>query len=85
MNKDWRKGTRVEDAEHNGIILPPDEDNYDKHGVDNLVIKYRENKAVFEIDSILHKSSDFYKRKHLDGELERFINELNDYLEPIRD
>ena len=49
------------------------------------MIKYRENKAIFEIDSILHKQSDFYKRKHLDGELERFIGELNEYLEPIRD
>ena len=85
MNKIWRKGTRVEDEDHNGIILPPDEDNYDKHGVDNMVIKYRDNKAIFEIDSILHAQSEFYKKKQLNGELERFIGELNEHLEPIRD
>jgi hypothetical protein len=85
MNKIWRKGTRIEDDDNNGIILPPDEDNYEKHGQDNLVIKYRENKAIFEIDPILHKQCDFYKRKHLDGELERFIADLNSFLEPIRD
>ena len=55
MDKQWRKGTRIEDDDNNGIILPPDEDNYDKHGIDNLVIKYRENKAVLEIDSMIHK------------------------------
>jgi len=85
MNRIWRKGTRIEDEDNNGIIFPPDEDNYDKHGQDNLVLKYRDNKAILEIDSILHKQSDFYKRKHLEGELESFVADLNDYLEPLRD
>lgn len=85
MNKIWRKSTRVQDEDNNGIILPPDEDNYDRHGIDNLVLKYRENKAILEIDQIIHKQSDFYKKKKLDRDLQKFIYQVNDHLEPIRD
>ena len=40
INKDWRLSTRIQDDDNGGIIFPPDEDNYDKHGQNNLVIKY---------------------------------------------
>ena len=75
----------MEDEDNGGIIFPPDEDNYDKHGQNNLVIKYLENKSALEVDNIIHKESQFYKKKLLAGELERFINELNEYLEPVKD
>jgi len=35
--------------------LPPDEDNYDKHGIKNLVIKYGDFGTKLEIDDEIHK------------------------------
>ena len=84
MNRIWRKKHAADD-DAGGIILPPDEDNYEKHGQDNLVIKYSEFKPALELDSITHKESAFYKRKLLEGELDKFVTELNEYLEPIKD
>jgi len=84
MNSKWRnKEDAIEDA--GGIISPPDEDKCEKHGVDNLVIKYSEFKPALELEELLHKDSYFYKRKMLEGELDKFIDNLNEYLEPIKD
>lgn len=84
MNIKWRNKQAIND-DLGGVISPPDEDNYDKHGQDNLVIKYSEFKPALELDDLTHKDSQFYKRKMLEGELDKFIEELNKYLEPIKD
>ena len=56
MNIKWRNKLAVHD-DAGGIISPPDEENYEKHGVDNLVIKYSEFKPALEIEELLHKDS----------------------------
>lgn len=56
MNINWRtKSGSVDDQE--GVISPPDEDNYEKHGVDNLVIKYSEFKPALELEELTHKDT----------------------------
>ena len=67
------------------LFLPPDEDNYEHHGIKNLVIKYDEFGTALELDDGLHKESAFYRKHMLDGLLEEFIKRLNEHLEPIKD
>jgi hypothetical protein len=57
--------------------LPPDEDNYEHHGVKNLVIQYSEFGSLLEIDKEIHKDSPFYRKHMLDGVLPEFIEKLN--------
>jgi hypothetical protein len=57
--------------------LPPDEDNFEDHGIKNLVIKYSESGSVLELDADVHKSSQFYKNNMLGGVLPEFLNKLN--------
>ena len=65
--------------------MAPDEDNYEHHGVKNLVIKYDEFGTVLKLDKDLHKTCKFYKKNMLEGVLEDFINRLNEHLEPIKE
>jgi hypothetical protein len=37
------------------------------------------------LEELVHKDSQFYKRKMLEGELDKFVDDLNKYLEPIKD
>ena len=37
------------------------------------------------MEELVHKDSQFYKRKMLEGELDKFVDNLNEYLEPIKD
>lgn len=65
--------------------MPPDEDHNEKHGIESLCLKYGEFKSQLELDEMTHRQSEFYLRRALDGILDKFVNELNDYLEPIRE
>ena len=65
--------------------MPPDEDNYDNHGVKNLVIQYSEFGSLLELDQEIHKDSPFYRKHMLDGVLPDFIEKINQHLEPIKD
>ena len=76
MNIKWRN-KQADTNDTHGVISPPDEDNYEKHGIDNLVIKYSEFKPALELDDLTHKDSQFYKRRMLEGELDNFIEDLN--------
>ena len=38
-----------------------------------------------ELDRNIHKESPFFKKKMLDGVVDKFIEELNEHCEPIRD
>lgn len=69
----------------NDLYLPPDEDNFEHHGIRNLVIKYSEFGSNFKIDDDIHKHSVFYKQHSLSGILENFVEKLNDHLEPIKE
>ena len=65
--------------------MPPDEDNYEHHGVKNLVIQYSEFGSLLELDQEIHKDSPFYRKHMLDGVLPDFIEKINQHLEPIKD
>jgi hypothetical protein len=49
------------------------------------VIKYSEFSGKLKLDKYVHKDSPFFKRNMLDGVLDRFLDELNEHLEPIKD
>ena len=70
---------------HQEIFLPPDEDNYDQHGIKNLVIKYDEFGSQFEISKEIHKNSPLYKKQMMKGILEEFVELLNEHLEPLKE
>ena len=82
LSTNWQKDGRKED---HSFFLPPDEDNFDKHGRSNLLIKYSEFSGKLKLDKYIHKDSPFFKRNMLDGVLDRFLDELNEHLEPIKD
>jgi hypothetical protein len=67
------------------LYLPPDEENFEKHGISNLVVKFNENEPAMELDRNVHKDSPFFKKKMLDGVLDKFVEEINEHCEPIRD
>lgn len=67
------------------MFLPPDEDNYNQHGIRNLVVKYDESDSIIDIDDITHKESVFYKVNMLSGVLEEYVNKLNQNLEPLKE
>ena len=67
------------------MYLPPDEDNFDRHGYTNLVIKYNTFSSQLKLNKEIHKDSPFFKRKMLDGVLDKVLLEANEHLEPIRD
>jgi hypothetical protein len=56
MNIKWRN-KQAANEDSGGVISPPDEDHYDKHGVDNLVIRYSEFRPALELDELTHKDS----------------------------
>ena len=66
------------------LYLPPDEDNFEKHGTQNLVIKYGDN-ALLKIDNIEHKHTHFYRKRMMEGVADRLINEINEHLEPLKE
>jgi hypothetical protein len=41
---DVKKGKRQE------LFLPPDEDNFERHGIANLVLKYDDEEPKLELD-----------------------------------
>ena len=63
--------------------MPPDEDNYEHHGIKNLVIKYSEFGTSLKLDPIVHQHSDFCKKHMLD--LEDFVSAINEFAEPIKE
>jgi len=65
--------------------LPPDEDNYMHHGINNLVIKYNEFDSSLKLNDSLHKDSPFYKVNMMEGVLEEFVQKLNLHLVPLKD
>jgi hypothetical protein len=67
------------------LYLPPDDDNYAHHGINNLVIKYSEFENILKLDDSIHKDSAFYKMNMLEGVLEDFLSKLNKQLEPLKD
>ena len=67
------------------MFLPPDEDNYNQHGIRNLVVKYDESDSLIDIDDITHKESVFYKVNMLSGVLEEYVNKLNQNVEPLKE
>lgn len=67
------------------MYLPPDDDNYAHHGINNLVIKYSEFENILKLDDSIHKDSAFYKMNMLEGVLEDFLSKLNKHLEPLKD
>ena len=79
------KKALVENQKNQNLFMAPDEDNYEQHGIKNLVIKYQEFSTTLEIDESIHKESPFYRINMLEGVLEEFLNKLNIQLEPIRD
>jgi hypothetical protein len=58
MNIKWRNKQAIhDDTGAGGVILPPDEDHCEKHGQDNLVIKYSEFKPALELEELTHKDT----------------------------
>ena len=57
--------------------MPPDDDNYAHHGINNLVIKYSEFESNLKLDDSIHKESAFYKMNTLEGVLEDFLLKIN--------
>ena len=57
--------------------MPPDDDNYAHHGINNLVINYSEFENNLKLDDSIHKESAFYKMNMLEGVLEDFLSKLN--------
>ena len=48
--KRQRQASRSRHENKQELFLPPDEDNYDDHGIKNLVIKYPEFGSVLDLD-----------------------------------
>lgn len=67
------------------LFLPPDEDNYERHGISNMVLKFNESNPRLELDNFIHKEYPFFKRKMLDGVIDKMIEEINEHVEPLRD
>lgn len=84
VNKNLKRALR-ENQKKNQMFLPPDEDNYNQHGIRNLVVKYDESDSIIDIDDITHKESVFYKVNMLSGVLEEYVNKLNQNLEPLKE
>lgn len=86
MTKTWQKNnSEATDYNTNGIYLPPDEDNNPKHGIDSLVLKYSEFKSTLEVDELTHRQNQFFQKHALEGVLDSFVEQMNEYLEPIKD
>lgn len=80
MNR--RKKLKQDSSE---LFLPPDEDNYERHGHSNMVLKFNETNPRLELDNFIHRESPFFKRKMLDGVIDKMIEEINEHVEPLRD
>ena len=48
-------------------------------------MKYEDQEPLMELDRDIHRESPFFKKKMLDGVLDKFLEELNEHCEPIRD
>ena len=67
-------GPRQQIRESKKVYLPPDEDNYQQHGVKNLVLKYEDGEHTFKVNKELHINSAFCRNNMIDQEdMEHFI------------
>lgn len=85
MSKNWQKKRAKSERPKQEIFLPPDEDNFEKHGITNLVIKFSDFEPKMTLDKKIHIRSPFFKRKMLDGVMQKFLEELNEHIEPIKE
>ena len=65
------------------MFLPPDEENYEYHGIKNLVVKYSEFGTTLKLDPSIHQQSDFCLKNNID--IEEFIQTINEHAEPLKD
>jgi hypothetical protein len=66
-----------DDHKSKNMYVPPDDENFARHGVTNLVIKFQEDTCEFELDESVHRESMFYRVNMLDGVMEEFLGKLN--------
>ena len=66
-----------DDHKIKNMFVPPDDENFARHGVTNLVIKFVEDTCEFELDESVHRESMFYRVNMLDGVMEEFLGKLN--------
>ena len=67
LSKHWQRPKGNESNENSSanrtdktdMFLPPDEDNYEYHGIKNLVVKYSEFGTTLKLDPSVHQNSDF--------------------------
>ena len=59
------------------MFVPPDDENFARHGITNLVIKFCEDTSEFALDDAVHRESLFYRVNMLDGVMEEFLAKLN--------
>lgn len=82
--KHWQCKLNGDQKVQQELYLPPDEDNFDKHGIQNLVIKYSDD-PVLKVDNIIHKHTHFYRKRMMEGVTDRLVNEINEHLEPVKE
>lgn len=72
-----RKALANNDDAQRDMFVPPDDENFARHGVTNLVLKYQEDTCGFALDEAIHRESMFYRVNMLDGVMEEFLGKLN--------
>jgi hypothetical protein len=86
MPVSWQKQQNIDErAKKQELFLPPDEDNFEKHGISNLVIKFNDEDPLITLDKDMHKLTPFFRKKMLEGVLDKFLEEINKHVEPIRE